>query len=52
MDLKKNSIRPGADTGTKYAEMVQNWWRLGFVVSTDDGVSYEEAERTEGGPIT
>jgi len=32
----------------KYAEMVRNWWRLGFVVSVDGGETYEEVERDPG----
>lgn len=28
-----------------YRQMVQNWWRLGFVVTADNGASYEEVER-------
>jgi L-Lysine epsilon oxidase N-terminal/L-lysine epsilon oxidase C-terminal domain len=31
-----------------YNKMAEGWWRLGFVVTRDDGATYEEAEGTAG----
>lgn len=43
-DWKENDETP------VYSKMVQNWSGLGFVVSENDGASYEEVERSLGEP--
>lgn len=39
---------PTEDTAD-YNKMVEGWWRLGFIVSKDDGATYEEVEGSAHG---
>ena len=37
----------GGDTeDPDFGQMVQNWWRLGFVISAQNGATYYETERS------
>lgn len=33
------------ENGEQYSEMVENWWRLGFILSKDNNATFEEYER-------
>ncbi len=37
------------DQYNTFRQMVLQWWRLGFIVSTDDGRTYQETERNIAG---
>jgi hypothetical protein len=40
----------GGGPDPKYGEMVKQWYGLGFIYSTDNGVTYEEYERSLDSP--
>jgi hypothetical protein len=35
----------GNSDNPDYAQMVQHWWQLGFVIGSEDGATYFETER-------